>query len=145
MPARMSSGRSSKIKGTLPGNVPRSLTRAPESARACLAARRYIAPMSHLTREDIERIAHLARLRLSPQEAATMSSDLESILGYVDLLATLDTDHVEPTSHVIPLPTPLREDQPGASCPPETAVANAPAREGFAFAVPKVLEGEDEG
>jgi aspartyl-tRNA(Asn)/glutamyl-tRNA(Gln) amidotransferase subunit C len=101
--------------------------------------------MSHLTRDDIERIAHLARLRLSPEEATAMSSDLESILGYVDLLATLDTEQVEPTSHVIPLATPLREDQPGESVPPEVAVANAPAREGFAFAVPKVLEGEDEG
>ena len=57
----------------------------------------------------------------------------------------LDTSQVEPTSHVIPLATPMREDRPGASYPPETAVANAPARDGSAFAVPKVLEGEDEG
>jgi aspartyl-tRNA(Asn)/glutamyl-tRNA(Gln) amidotransferase subunit C len=98
-----------------------------------------------MTREQIERIAHLARLRLSPQETDAMTSDLESILGYIDLLATLDTEQVEPTSHVIPLATPLREDQPGESVPPESAVSNAPAREGFAFAVPKVLEGEDEG
>jgi len=101
--------------------------------------------MSHLTREDVERIAHLARLRLSPEEAEAMASQLESILGYVELLGTLDTGQAEPTSHVIPLATPMREDRPGASYPPETALANAPAREGSAFAVPKVLEGEDEG
>jgi aspartyl-tRNA(Asn)/glutamyl-tRNA(Gln) amidotransferase subunit C len=98
-----------------------------------------------MTREEVERIAHLARLRLSQEEAEAMASDLESILGYVELLGTLDTGEVEPTSHVIPLVTPLREDRPGASYPPETAVANAPARKGSAFAVPKVLEGEDEG
>ena len=98
-----------------------------------------------MTREEVERIAHLARLRLSPQETAAMASDLESILGYVELLDTLDTSQVEPTSHVIPLATPLREDRPGTSYPPETAVASAPKRDGSAFAVPTVLEGEDEG
>lgn len=101
--------------------------------------------MSHMTREEVERVAHLARLRLSQEEAAAMASQLESILGYVELLDTLDTSQVEPTSHVIPLATPMREDRPEASYPPETAVANAPARDGSAFAVPKVLEGEDEG
>jgi aspartyl-tRNA(Asn)/glutamyl-tRNA(Gln) amidotransferase subunit C len=105
----------------------------------------YIARMAHMTREEVERIAHLARLRLSSQEAAAMASDLESILGYVELLGTLDTAQVEPTSHVIPMATPLREDRPGTSYPPEIALANAPARDGSAFAVPKVLEGEDEG
>jgi aspartyl-tRNA(Asn)/glutamyl-tRNA(Gln) amidotransferase subunit C len=98
-----------------------------------------------MTREEVQRIAHLARLRLSSEEAAAMAADLESILGYVELLGTLDTSRVEPTSHVIPLPTPMREDRPGVSYPSETAVANAPAREGTAFAVPQVLEGEDEG
>ena len=101
--------------------------------------------MSHMTREEVERIAHLARLRLSQEEAAEMASQLESILGYVELLGTLDTSEVAPTSHVIPLATPMRDDLPGTSYPPETAVANAPARDGSAFAVPKVLEGEDEG
>ena len=101
--------------------------------------------MSRMTREEVERIAHLARLRLSQEEASAMASDLESILGYVELLGTLDTCQVEPTSHVIPLATPMRGDRPGTSYPPETAVANAPSREGTAFAVPKVLEGEEEG
>ena len=101
--------------------------------------------MSHMTREEVERIAHLARLRLSEEEAAAMASQLESILGYVELLGTLHTSEVAPTSPVSPLATPMRDDLPGTSYPPETAVANAPARDGSAFAVPKVLEGEDEG
>ena len=101
--------------------------------------------MSRMTREEVERVAHLARLRLSQQEAEALASQLESILGYVELLGTLDTSQVEPTSHVIPLATPMRDDLPGTSYPAETAVANAPARDGSAFAVPKVLEGEDEG
>jgi aspartyl-tRNA(Asn)/glutamyl-tRNA(Gln) amidotransferase subunit C len=119
----------------------------PKRARKSSISRaiRYIARMSHMTREEVERIAHLARLRLAEEEAVAMASQLESILGYIELLDTLDTSQVEPTSHVMPLATPMREDRPGTSYPPETAIANAPARDGSAFAVPKVLEGEDEG
>ena len=52
---------------------------------------------------------------------------------------------VEPTSHVIPLATPLREDRATPPLDPAVAVANAPEAEGSAFVVPRVIEGEDEG
>jgi aspartyl-tRNA(Asn)/glutamyl-tRNA(Gln) amidotransferase subunit C len=60
----------------------------------------------------------------------------------VEQLAGLDTTGVEPTSHPLPMGTPLRADEPAPCLTPEEALANAPAREGFAFAVPKVIEGE---
>ena len=101
--------------------------------------------MARITREEVLRIAHLARLRLSDEEAGAMTDHLENLLGYVAQLDEVDMEGVEPTSHVIPMATPLRADDPDGTLDPEDAVANAPARDGTAFAVPKVLEGEDEG
>ena len=48
-------------------------------------------------------------------------------------------------SHVIPLDAPMREDRAVAALDPELAVANAPMRDGSAFVVPKVIDGEDGG
>ncbi len=101
--------------------------------------------MAHISREEVERIAALARLSLSNDEAERMATELDTILGYVETLAKVDTAGIAPTSHVIPLPTPLREDRGGPSLDPEVAVANAPEREGTAFVVPKVIEAEQEG
>ncbi len=101
--------------------------------------------MAHISREEVERIAALARLSLSNDEAERMATELDTILGYVETLAEVDTAGIAPTSHVIPLPTPLREDRGGPSLDPELAVANAPEREGTAFVVPKVIEAEQEG
>jgi len=101
--------------------------------------------MAHITREDVERIAGLARLSLSEAEAEAAVSDLEEILSYVDLLDQAETEGVEPTSHVIPLATPLRDDAETERLDPALAIANAPSAEGTAFVVPKVIEGEEEG
>jgi aspartyl-tRNA(Asn)/glutamyl-tRNA(Gln) amidotransferase subunit C len=101
--------------------------------------------MSRISRAEVERIAHLARLRLTDVEAEAMTRQLESVLEYVALLDAVDTHGVPPTSFVIPLATPLREDAPGELLPPELAVANAPAARGTAFTVPRVLDDEAEG
>jgi aspartyl-tRNA(Asn)/glutamyl-tRNA(Gln) amidotransferase subunit C len=101
--------------------------------------------VSRIRRDEVERVAHLARLSLAPDEAEAMTADLAAILGYVDQLAELDIRDVEATSHVIPVPTPLREDRATEWLAPEAALSNAPARAGSAFLVPSVLEGDDEG
>ena len=101
--------------------------------------------MAHITRDEVERVAALARLLLSDEEAERMAAELDTILGYVETLGRLDTEGVAPMSHVIPLATPLREDRSLPPLDPERAVANAPQREGSAFVVPKVIEGEEEG
>jgi len=97
------------------------------------------------TRAEVERIAALARLSVTDLEADRLASELEAILAYAEQLAGLDTSGVLPTSHPIELPTPLRDDLPEAPLDPELALANAPEREGSAFVVPKVIEGEEEG
>jgi aspartyl-tRNA(Asn)/glutamyl-tRNA(Gln) amidotransferase subunit C len=99
--------------------------------------------MPRIQRAEVERIADLARLELSPGEAERMTTELEAILAYVEALQAIDTDQVEPTAHAIPVRTPLRDDSPGPVLEPERALANAPERDGFAFVVPKVLD-EDE-
>jgi aspartyl-tRNA(Asn)/glutamyl-tRNA(Gln) amidotransferase subunit C len=101
--------------------------------------------MSRISREEVERVAHLARLRLAEDEAEAMTQALEAILGYVAQLESVDTEGVPATAHVIPLATPLREDQPAEVLAPDLAVANAPAPRGTAFTVPRVLDDEAEG
>ncbi len=88
------------------------------------------------------RVAALARLVFTDEETQEMARDLEQILGHVRSLDTLDTEGVPPTAHGFDLATPLRPDRPVEPLDPELAVSNAPARQGTAFLVPKVLEEE---
>ena len=74
-----------------------------------------------------------------------MTGELARILAYVETLQELDTHGIEPTAHAIPLETPMRDDVPTAGIDPGLAVANAPESIDGAFAVPKVIESEDEG
>jgi len=101
--------------------------------------------MTHITRAEVERVVALARLSLSESELDAMARELEAILAYVETLDRVDTRDVSPTSHVLPLATPLREDRPEAPLDPALAVANAPEHADSAFLVPVVIEGEEEG
>jgi aspartyl-tRNA(Asn)/glutamyl-tRNA(Gln) amidotransferase subunit C len=95
--------------------------------------------MSRLTREKVHRVASLARLRLTDEEADRMTGELEQILEYVETLRELDTDGIAPTAHAI------RPDRATPGIDPHLAVANAPEAIATAFVVPKVIEGEEEG
>jgi aspartyl-tRNA(Asn)/glutamyl-tRNA(Gln) amidotransferase subunit C len=99
--------------------------------------------MSRITREEVTRIASLARLSLDEEESLRTTAQLGAILDYVAQLSEVDTTGIEPTAHAIPLRTPLREDRAVAGMAPELAVANAPQREGTAFVVPLVIDGEE--
>jgi len=101
--------------------------------------------MPRITRAEVERVVALARLTLGPDELDRMERDLGAILEYVETLERVDTEGVEPTAHVIPLATPLRDDLPEPPLDPEVALANAPEAAGSAFVVPKVIAGEEEG
>lgn len=105
-------------------------------------ARANVAPMARIGQADVARVASLARLALSPAEVDAMTRDLEQILAHVASFDALETRDVPPTLHGFELATPLRPDRPVPPLDPELAVQNAPAREGTAFLVPKVLEEE---
>ena len=98
--------------------------------------------MARITREQVDRIAELARLSLEGEEAEAMERDLERILDYVAALQELDTEGVTPTAHAITLATPVRPDEAEEPMDPELAIANAPESVGTAFVVPKVIDEE---
>ncbi|MEM9176574.1 MAG: Asp-tRNA(Asn)/Glu-tRNA(Gln) amidotransferase subunit GatC [Myxococcota bacterium] len=98
--------------------------------------------MSKIGPEDVAYVARLARLTFSDEEAKAMARNLEQILDHVESLDALDTDGVEPTAHGFELATPMRPDTPAEPFDPALAVSNAPAAQGTAFLVPKVLEEE---
>jgi aspartyl-tRNA(Asn)/glutamyl-tRNA(Gln) amidotransferase subunit C len=95
-----------------------------------------------LSIDDVRRIAVLARLKLSPEEEQVFQGQLSAILDYVALLEELDVSAVEPMTHALAAGErpPLREDEVRASLPPDEALANAPAREGTCFKVPRIIE-----
>ncbi|MBI1984664.1 MAG: Asp-tRNA(Asn)/Glu-tRNA(Gln) amidotransferase subunit GatC [Candidatus Wildermuthbacteria bacterium] len=65
-----------------------------------------------ITREEVEHIAMLARLRLKPEEIAKFQKDLSGILDYFSILKSADTSKTEPMTHSIKLENALRKDEP---------------------------------
>jgi aspartyl-tRNA(Asn)/glutamyl-tRNA(Gln) amidotransferase subunit C len=92
-----------------------------------------------IMRHDVEKVALLARLQLSDAELATMSEQLAQIVGYVDQLAQVDTDGVEPMAHAIEQLNVFRDDGVAMSLPREEALSNAPHHDSRGYLVPAVL------
>ena len=92
-----------------------------------------------ITRQDVEKVALLARLQLSEAELATMSEQLAEIVGYVDHLAQVNTDGVEPMAHAIDRTNVFRDDRVVESLPREEALAGAPHHDSRGYLVPAVL------
>jgi aspartyl-tRNA(Asn)/glutamyl-tRNA(Gln) amidotransferase subunit C len=95
-----------------------------------------------LSLEEVRRIAALARLRLSPEEEVRFAGQLSDILGYVEELRSLDVSGVEPMTHALAageVPA-TRADEARPSLGAEVAVAEAPARAGTHFKVPRIIE-----
>jgi aspartyl-tRNA(Asn)/glutamyl-tRNA(Gln) amidotransferase subunit C len=92
-----------------------------------------------LCRADVEKVALLARLRLSDKELETITGELAQIVGYVDQLAEVNTDGVEPMAHAIELSNVFRGDQLTPSLPRDEALANAPHHDERGYLVPAVL------
>jgi aspartyl-tRNA(Asn)/glutamyl-tRNA(Gln) amidotransferase subunit C len=93
-----------------------------------------------ITPEQVDYVALLGRLALEPEEKRKYGAQLDDILKYMDMLAEVSTDDVAPMAGPVELYTPLREDEVKPSLPVEEALANAPARIGTSFRVPKILE-----
>jgi aspartyl-tRNA(Asn)/glutamyl-tRNA(Gln) amidotransferase subunit C len=89
-----------------------------------------------IDRDQVLHVARLARLELSEDEVAKMSSELSTILEHVERISELDLDGVEPTSHVVELENVLRPDEPRPSWPRERVLEQAPDPAEGAFRVP---------
>ncbi len=93
-----------------------------------------------LTERDVEHVANLARLNLTPEEKQKMTRELAEIIGFADKLNQLDTQGVEPTAHVLPISNVFREDAVRPSYDREDILSNAAAVEDGCVKVPKVVE-----
>ncbi|HXF75241.1 MAG TPA: Asp-tRNA(Asn)/Glu-tRNA(Gln) amidotransferase subunit GatC [Methylomirabilota bacterium] len=93
-----------------------------------------------LSREEVQHIALLARLRLTPAEEATFTAQLDRILAYMEKLNELETANVLPFSQAVDGANALREDAVTNRPDPEGLLANAPERDGTFFKVPKIIE-----
>jgi len=93
-----------------------------------------------LTKDDVMKVAHLARLELPESESERLTADMNSILGYIDKLGELDTASVEPTSHAVPVSNAFREDEVMDYFSAVEGLANAPDSEEGSFKVPRVIE-----
>ena len=93
-----------------------------------------------LSREQVRHVATLADLALTEEEEAKMQEQLSAILEAMETLRELDTTSVEPTSHAASTVGGWRDDSLLPCLPVEKSLANAPARVGTSFAVPRILE-----
>ena len=93
-----------------------------------------------ITDKLVSYVAELAHLKLDDAQRAQAAQDLARMIGYVDQLRALDTEGVEPMSHVFPVKNVLREDEVKPSTPREALLRNAPVPDEEAFLVPKAVE-----
>ena len=95
---------------------------------------------SKISVEQVRHVARLARLELSPADETALRANLSEILEYIDQLNRLDTSAVAPTAQVGEAGTPMREDVVANRPEPDAMLANAPARAGRLFKVPRIIE-----
>jgi aspartyl-tRNA(Asn)/glutamyl-tRNA(Gln) amidotransferase subunit C len=92
-----------------------------------------------ISRQDIEKVALLARLQLSESELESMTDELAQVVAYVDLLAEVNTDGVEPMAHAVELTNVFEDDVVRPSLPRDAALDNAPHHDERGYLVPAVL------
>jgi aspartyl-tRNA(Asn)/glutamyl-tRNA(Gln) amidotransferase subunit C len=92
-----------------------------------------------ITIKDVEHVALLARLELSPEEKEMYTDQLNVILKYISKLEELDTENVLPTAHVLSLQNVLREDEVYPSLDRAAVLGNGPSTEKGQFKVPRIV------
>jgi aspartyl-tRNA(Asn)/glutamyl-tRNA(Gln) amidotransferase subunit C len=92
-----------------------------------------------LSREQVEKVSLLARLRLSETELQTLTAQLGQIVDYMDLLGELDTENVEPMAHAVEISNVFRDDELRPSFDRAEMLARAPHADGEFYLVPAVL------
>jgi aspartyl-tRNA(Asn)/glutamyl-tRNA(Gln) amidotransferase subunit C len=95
--------------------------------------------MAQVTKEDVLRVARLARLTLDEQDAEAMTEHFTKVLTYIEKLTVLPTDDIEPATHAVTVAAPLRADCV-TNAPDPALLQTAPARDGTFFKVPKIIE-----
>jgi len=97
---------------------------------------------ARLTRDEVLKVARLARLKFSDAELDDYTEKLGSVLAYVDSLNEIDTEDIEPMVHAVELSNVFRSDQVMPSLSRDAALSNAPKTDGQFFLVPQILDAE---
>jgi aspartyl-tRNA(Asn)/glutamyl-tRNA(Gln) amidotransferase subunit C len=93
-----------------------------------------------ITKKEVDHVALLARLKFSESEKERFTTQLNTILEYMDKLKELDTSQVEPTFHAVARTNVFREDVVRPSDPQDLTLSNAPDGDAGLFRVPKIIE-----
>jgi aspartyl-tRNA(Asn)/glutamyl-tRNA(Gln) amidotransferase subunit C len=96
--------------------------------------------MMQVDEATVRRIARLARIKITDEEAKGLEAELSGILNWVEQLGQVDTEGVEPMTRVVPISLKMRQDVVTDGEKPNEIVANAPLSEDDYFVVPKVVE-----
>ena len=91
-------------------------------------------------RATVKRIARLARIRITEEEALSLEGELSGIMQWVEQLGEVDTKNVEPMTRVVPIELKRRKDEVTDGGIAADVTANAPEAEDHFFVVPKVVE-----
>jgi aspartyl-tRNA(Asn)/glutamyl-tRNA(Gln) amidotransferase subunit C len=94
-----------------------------------------------LSREEVRKVALLARLELTDEEIDEQARHLNGLLQQFEVLQKLDVTGIEPTSHAFPVVNVFRDDVSCPSLSREEVLANAPEARGGCFVVPRIVEG----
>ena len=95
--------------------------------------------MAQVTKEDVLRVARLARLTLDEQDAEAMTAHFTKVLAYIEKLTVLPTDDIEPATHAVTVAAPLRADRV-TNVPDPMLFQTAPVKDGIFFKVLKIIE-----
>lgn len=93
-----------------------------------------------LSRKEIDSVAYLSRLELAEEEKDKLAGHINRLLDNFQSLQEINTDDVEPTSHVIPVSNVFRKDEARTSLSAEEVVSNGPQVAENCFVVPRVVE-----
>ncbi|WP_243387393.1 Asp-tRNA(Asn)/Glu-tRNA(Gln) amidotransferase subunit GatC [Bacillus kexueae] len=96
--------------------------------------------MSRISKEQVKHVAHLARLAITEEEAEMFTTQLDAIIGFAEQLNELNTENIEPTSHVLNMKNVMREDVPEQGLNREEVMKNAPDHQDGQVRVPSILE-----
>ena len=97
--------------------------------------------LERISEEEVRHVAKLARLKITKAEARTYQKELNAVLEHFATLQELDTEGIEPMSHVLDMKNVWRDDRPGKSKKTDSMLQNAPEKESAYFKVPRILEG----
>jgi aspartyl-tRNA(Asn)/glutamyl-tRNA(Gln) amidotransferase subunit C len=98
-----------------------------------------------IDRTTVQKIAHLARLEITPAEEEQFTVQLGAILDYFEQLSALDTDNVPPTTRAIEISNITRADSSGSYSDRQDLLQESPELEGDYFRVPRILTTDEEG